>query len=65
LHEEGRMVMGSKRGKDYMEGMVKEYRVSDPDYGELIIESVQGIDNQRLLNYIYELINSFKKKWGI
>lgn len=34
-------------------------------YREQIIEMVQKIDNSRYLEFIYDLLMSFKKKWGI
>lgn len=34
-------------------------------YRERIIEMVQKIDNSRYLEFIYDLLMSFKKKWGI
>lgn len=43
----------------------EEYRISSPDYGELIVEMVHRIDDEKFLCFIYELLNSFKKKWGI
>lgn len=33
----------------------EEYRVSSPDYGELIIEMVHKFHNKKLLRRIYEL----------
>lgn len=35
------------------------------EYKEKIIEMVQKIDNSRYLEFIYDLLISFKKKWGI
>lgn len=34
-------------------------------YREKIIEIVKKIDNSRYLEFIYDLLMSFKKKWGI
>lgn len=51
--------------EDLIEVVVEDYIVSDPDYGELIIEMVHKIDDQNFLCFIYETLNSFKKKWGI
>lgn len=34
-------------------------------YKEQIIEMVQKISNARYLEFIYNLLISFKKKWGI
>ena len=31
----------------------------------LIIEIVNKITNEKYLNFLYDLLNSFKKKWGI
>lgn len=54
-----------ERKNDVWEMTNEEYRGDSPDYGELIIEMVQNITNQKFLCFIYELLNSFKKKWGI
>ena len=35
------------------------------EYREKIIEMVQKIKNARYFNCIYDLLISFKKKWGI
>ena len=35
------------------------------EYREKIIEMVDRIENARYLKFIYDLIISFKKKWGI
>ena len=35
------------------------------EYREKIIEMVEKIENVRYLKFIYDLIISFKKKWGI
>lgn len=32
---------------------------------KLIIEMISKIENQKYLEFIYNLLNSFKKKWGI
>lgn len=34
-------------------------------YREQIIEMVNKIDNSKYLKFIYDLLMSFKKKWGI
>ena len=41
-----------------MDGEKQEYR-------EKIIEMVNRIENERYLKFIYDLLISFKKKWGI
>ena len=41
-----------------MDGEKQEYR-------EKIIEIVNRIENARYLKFIYDLLISFKKKWGI
>ena len=41
-----------------MDGEKQEYR-------EKIIEMVDRIENARYLKFIYDLLISFKKKWGI
>lgn len=35
------------------------------EYREKIIEMVKEIENVRYLKFIYDLLMSFKKKWGI
>lgn len=35
------------------------------EYMEKIIEMVNRIENVRYLKFIYDLLISFKKKWGI
>ena len=35
------------------------------EYREKIIEMVEKIKNARYLKFIYDLLISFKKKWGI
>lgn len=35
------------------------------DYGELIIELVSQIKDKKFLQFIYEMLSSFKTKWGI
>ena len=35
------------------------------EYREKIIEMVKKIENVRYLKFIYDLLISFKKKWGI
>ena len=35
------------------------------EYKEKIIEMVNRIENVRYLKFIYDLLISFKKKWGI
>ncbi len=35
------------------------------NYKKKIIEMVEKIDNQRYLELLYNLLNAFKKKWGI
>lgn len=34
-------------------------------YREQIIEMVKAIQNERYLAFIYDMMISFKKKWGI
>lgn len=34
------------------------------DYKKLIIGQIYTINNENLLKFIYELIRSFKRKWG-
>lgn len=34
-------------------------------YKTRIVEMVQEMDNLRYLEFLYELLISFKKKWGI
>ncbi len=35
------------------------------DYKKMIIEVIQEIRNEEFLKFIYDLLISFKKKWGI
>ena len=35
------------------------------EYREKIVEMVSKIENVRYLKFIYDLLISFKKKWGI
>ena len=35
------------------------------EYREKIIETVNKIENEIYLKFIYDLLISFKKKWGI
>ena len=37
----------------------------EKEYREKIIEMVDRIENARYLKFIYDLLISFKKKWGI
>lgn len=37
----------------------------EKEYKEKIIEMVEKIENARYLKFIYDLLISFKKKWGI
>lgn len=34
-------------------------------YKKKIIELVEKIENQEFLEFIYQMLRSFKKKWGI
>lgn len=43
---------------------VSEYRVSSPDYGELIIEMIGGVKDQGTLEYLHTFIKLFIEKWG-
>lgn len=53
------------KNEQIAEVRVSEYLVRDPDYGELIINVVKEIKDQRFLNFTYELLKSAQKKWGI
>ncbi len=35
------------------------------EYRSKIIEMIKKIDNTKYLEFIYNLLQSFKKKWGI
>lgn len=35
------------------------------EYKEKILELLDMIDNEKILHFIYELLISFQKKWGI
>lgn len=37
----------------------------EKEYKEKIVEMVDKIENVRYLKFIYDLLISFKKKWGI
>lgn len=50
---------------DGRENDVLEITNEAPDYGELVIEMVHRIKNQKFWHFIYDLINSFIRKWGI
>lgn len=44
-----------ERKDDVLEMMNTDYRVSSPDYGELIIEMVHKFHNKKLLKRVYAL----------
>lgn len=49
-------------------GEIESEKTNDEYINEtqrLIIEMVGKIRNQKYLEFIYNLLNSFKKKWGI
>lgn len=48
--------MESKREDDVLEMTNEEYRVSSPDYGELIIEMVSNIKKKSYLKMAYGFI---------
>lgn len=52
-------------GKEVQTGNTEEVCINAPDYKKLIIEMVEKMDNQVFLRFTYNLLNSFKKKWGI
>lgn len=35
------------------------------EYKRKIIELVEKIENQEFLEFLYQMLQSFKKKWGI
>ena len=37
----------------------------DKDYRKEIIELISTIDNKEFIEFLYKLINSLKKKWGV
>lgn len=43
----------------------KDNQSITPDYGDQIIEIVTQIKDQKFLQFIYEMLSSFKSKWGI
>lgn len=56
----------AQKGKeDLLEVVFEDYIVSGPDYGELIINAVKEIKDQRFLHFTYEFLKSAQKKWGI
>ena len=52
-------------GKEVQTGNTVDVCVNGSDYKKLIIEMVEKMDNQVFLRFTYNLLNSFKKKWGI
>ena len=52
-------------GKEVQTGNTVDVCINAPDYKKLIIEMVEKMDNQVFLRFTYNLLNSFKKKWGI
>lgn len=43
-------------------GRTVEYHVSDPDYGDMIIEMVGKIEDERLLKYFYVFMSEKLKR---
>lgn len=41
-----------------------DYYVSEPDYGDMIIEMVGEIKNEGTLEYLYTFLQLFIEKWG-
>lgn len=39
--------------------------MNEEEYREKIIEMVRKIENKKYLAFIYDMMMSFKKKWGI
>ena len=39
--------------------------MSEDEYKEKIIELVENINNAEFVEFLYKLINSLKKKWGV
>ena len=37
----------------------------DKNYKNEIIKIIEGIDNQDFLVFLFKLINSLKRKWGV
>lgn len=35
------------------------------DYKKAIIEIIEKIDEKKVLEFIYDILNSFKERWGI
>lgn len=52
-------------GKEVQTGNTVDICVGATDYKKLIIEIVEKMDDQVFLRFTYNLLNSFKKKWGI
>lgn len=59
-----RVVTLDEREDDVLEMTNEEYKVSSPDYGELIIEMVGKVSNQGTLEYLHTFIKLFLEKWG-
>lgn len=55
--------MDEREGK-VLEMANGEYRVSSPDYGELIIEMVHKIKDEKFLKQIYTIMRRHIKKEG-
>lgn len=58
----GRVIVMDGRENNVLEMTNEEYRVSSPDYGELIIEMVGKINDQNFLRRIYISLRDFLKE---
>lgn len=43
----------------------KKEEVARMEYKEKIIELVEKINNEKFIKFLYEMLLSFQKKWGI
>jgi hypothetical protein len=56
---------GGMMDKKRVQRSGKDCIVKNPDYGELIIEMVHNIDNEKFLKQIYTIIMQYKRRTGI
>lgn len=61
--EQGEIIM-NERKNDITEAASEEYRANTLNYGEMIIEMVERINNQSTLEYLHRFLKLFLEKWG-
>ncbi len=54
----------NERKNDITEAASEEYRANTLNYGEMIIEMVERINNQSTLEYLHRFLKLFLEKWG-